>query len=598
MITQVRHDAKPRKPRGGSKPKTDEQLAETSSWRLAARRKAAKAQLHLERIRSRRRGGTRIYDPRKTILELPGYDPHADAAGFEFDPRRARAAIGWIQDHITHVKGELALEPLQLSRWEQGVLASIFGWYEVDTGLRRYREALVFVPRKNDKTTLAAAILAYLGFNEEEPGAELYSAAADRHQAAYVFGIAREMIRQDERIIDRARIYHASIVFDDGAATYKPLSREAGTKHGLNASAVVIDELHALRDRELVDVLVTSTAARRQPIVISITTSDWDRPGSICNEKHEYASKVRDGVIKDPTFLPVIYEASREDNWRSPAVWKKANPNYGKSIKVAYLRKACQRAIDEPAFENEFKRLHLNIRTEQAVRVIALDRWDHCGRFELIPDALVGRDCYGGLDIGATSDLTSLCLVFPDDDDQYDVLWWFWSPREKARFRSHRDRVPYLDWARDGWLTLTEGNETDYGAVRRDINAVGETYNIVDLAADRLFQGAQLCQELAEDGFNLVAFGQGFYDMAAPTAEFLRLVRRGTFYHGGNPIARWMASNLVVKGDEAGNVKPDKRKSAEKIDGLVASIMSLGRILARARKPAASVYEGRGLIEL
>ncbi len=258
-----------------------------------------------------------------------------------------------------------------------------------------------------------------------------------------------------------------------------------------------------------------------------------------------------------------------------------------------YLEHECWRALQSPTYENTFKRLHLNIRTEQDVRWLAMEKWDRCGG-KLDPAALNGKPCWGGLDLGSTADLTSLCLPFPDEDDSYCALWWFWAPQENAAARERRDRVPYVTWARQGYLELTDGDETDYRIIRQRINEIGEQYAIQDLAVDRLFQGAELCQNLDDDGFSVVPFGQGFMSMAAPTAEFERRVNRGELRHGDNPVVRWMASNVSVRMDPAGNMKPDKQRSSERIDGIVAAVMALGR--AMARNEHVSVYETRGVI--
>ncbi|MBL1219126.1 MAG: terminase large subunit [Planctomycetes bacterium] len=540
---------------------------------------------------------------------VPGYDPHAASGECVFDEQAARHALDFFSSCLTHVKGELAGQPFILEPWQEGIIANVFGWKRPD-GTRRYREVFIYVGRKNGKTLIAGAICLYMLFCDGEPGAEIYCAAAERDQAALAFDVAKQMVLNEPVLAGACGIYAKSIAIEQAGSCFKAISADANTKHGYNSHCVVIDELHAQRTPELVDVLVTSTGARRQPLIIYITTADYDRP-SICNDRYDYACKVRDGVIDDPSFLPVIYEANRDDDWRDPDVWKKANPNLGVSISEEYLKRECRRAVDSPAYENTFKRLHLNIRTEQDVRWLSLAKWDTCGgAFDA--ESLANQPCWAGLDLGSTSDLTSLCLLFPiggvdkaedgNDDDSdaevegYRALWWFWVPRENAEVRERRDRVPYLTWANQDYIELTPGDETDYRHIRKRVNEVGEQYQILEVAADRLFQGAQLCQDLADDGFEVVPFGQGFLSMAAPTQEFERLVNRGVLHHGDNPVVRWMASNVSVKIDPAGNMKPDKSRSAEKIDGIVAAIMALGRAIGREAVPHKSVYETRGIL--
>lgn len=528
---------------------------------------------------------------------IPGYDPFADAGACAFDEEAAARAIGFFADCLTHVKGELAGQAFQLEPWQRSIVANIFGWKRPD-GTRRYREALIYVPRKNGKSCLAAGICLYLLFCDGERGAEIYSAAAERDQAALVFDVAKHMVLSEPVLAGACKVFTKAIAIEEVGSTYKAISADANTKHGYNTHGVVIDELHAQRNRDLVDVLLTSTGSRRQPLVIHITTADYDRP-SVCNDKHDYAIKVRDGIIEDPSFLPVIYEATREDDWTSPETWRKCNPNLGVSISAEYMARECQRAQDSPSYENTFKRLHLNIRTEQDVRWLSMAKWDACGG-PINPDALVGQRCWAGLDLGSTADLTALCLLFPDtDEDFYRALWWFWAPADNAYRRERRDRVPYVTWSREGLVELTDGDETDYRHIRQRIGEIAERYAIVDMGVDRLFQGAELCQNLADDGIDVVPFGQGFYSMAAPSAEFERRVNRGEILHGDNPVMRWMASNATVRMDPAGNIKPDKQRSTEKIDGVVAAIMALGRAMAReAGGGKRSVYEDRGLLVL
>jgi len=513
---------------------------------------------------------------------IPGYDPAERAGDCTFDEAAADRVLGFFGEILHHVKGKAAGNTFALEPWERAIVANLYGWKRPD-GTRRYREAFIYVPRKNGKTTLVAGLALYMLTADGEPGSEVYSAAADRDQASIVFDVAKGMVLSEPELRSRCRVYPSfkSIQVDDSMSFYRAVSAESGTKHGLNPHLIIVDELHAQKRRDLVDTLMTSLGARDQPLAIFITTADFDRE-SICNEKHDYAKKVRDGIIDDQSFLPVLYEADKDDDWQDEAVWRRVNPNLGVSISVDYLQRECARAIEQPTYENTFKRLHLNIQTEQDVRWLILDRWDKCGG-PLDRDQYKGRQCIGGLDIGSTSDLTALCLLFdaPEDRAGYDLLWWFWTPRAGAEQRERRDRVPYLTWARQGWLELTDGDETDYEHIRRRVNEIADDYPIGELAADRLFQGAQLVQSLAGDGFNVVPFGQGYMSMAAPTVEFEKLVNRAELRHGDNPVMRWMASNVSVEMDAAGNIKPSKRKSTEKIDGVVAAIMAIGRALVR-----------------
>lgn len=528
---------------------------------------------------------------------IPGYDPWRDAGDCVFDEKRAAAPLEFIAGYMTHVKGELAGRPIRLEPWQQAPLVNIFGWYRPD-GTRRYRKVFYFVPRKNGKTTWVACVANYMLYCDGEPGAENYCAAADRDQASLVYGIAASMLHAQPELARHAKFYIVSKSVEVGTAVFRAISAESKTKHGYNCHLVIIDELHAQRDRTLVDVLETGTGARRQPLTIYITTSDFEREGSVCNETHAYATAVRDGTTgePDPYFLPVIYEASIDADWTDPDVWAKANPNLGISLKREYVEAECRKAQEVPAYENTFKRLHLNIRTEQATRWLVMEDWDACaGAIDM--EALKGRPCYAGLDLSKIADLSALVLVF-DDDPGYTVLPFFWCPEEAAELRERRDRgVPYLTWARQGFIEMTPGNAIDYRVIRKRINELALLYRIIDIGYDP-YNASHLVQELQdEDGLVMVEFRQGAKSMSAPSKELERALRAGELRHGGNPILRWNASNVSVRVDSNENIMPDKKSSAEKIDGLVATIMGIGRTMA-GEQDGASVYEERGLVTL
>ena len=465
--------------------------------------------------------------------------------------------------------------------WQKAIFYNLMGWKKAD-GYRRYREALVYVPRKNSKTTMAAALVLLVLFTDGEPGAEIYSAAAEREQARLCFEITQGMIRQSKEMVGQCQLFKYSTV--RGMSSYKAISAEAGSKHGYNAHLLVNDELHAQRTPDLTEALMTGMGSRRQPLVVHLTTADYEREGSICNTKHDYAHKVMSGVIEDSSFLPVVYEATRDDDWTSEETWKKANPNYGISVSKEYIARECKRAQDSPAYENTFKRLLLNIRTEQAERWLQLEKWDACDVLRmpamrrLHEDSLRGRRCYGGLDLSTTTDLSCLALVFPDDNgESFGVLLKTWVPNDGARVREKRDQVPYMQWIREGWIVATPGEVVDYGFLRYAIVEAAELYDMQEIAYDP-WNATQLCQQLTdEDRLPMIEHRQGMVSMAAPTKEFERLVIGGHLRHGGNPVLRWAASNVVVESDAAGNYKPTKKKSTERIDPVVATIMAVGR---------------------
>lgn len=523
------------------------------------------------------------------IQLIPGYDPVATAGDCVFDEKAAQLAIDFFPECLKHVKGELAGQPFILGPWEQAIIANLFGWKRSD-GTRRYRKVFVEVARKNGKTTLAAGIVIYVLFCDGEPGAEIYSAAADRDQAALVFQQAAGMVRQDSFLFDRATIFTKAIVLKDQSASYKPISSDANTKFGYNTSFAVVDEVHAHKTRDLIDALDTSTAARRQPIMFFITTRDWDHP-SICNEIEKRAIAVRDGVIEDPSMLPALWIAPRDADWTDEKVWALANPNLGVSVKIDDLREKCLQAKESPAFENTFKRMHLNMKTEQATRWLSVDKWDACVG-EVDEESLIGMECFGGLDLASTRDLCAFVLYFPEG---HQVLAYFWVPGDNAQKRERKDGVPYETWAREGFLELTEGDVADYDLIEERAKEAATKFKLRQLAIDR-WNSAQITTHLIDEGIDVVPFGQGFQSMSYPTKEVEKLVLAAKLQHGGHPVLRWNASNVAVthKRDAADNIKPDKDKSTEKIDGIVALVMAVGLAMA-APATAPSRYDTEGV---
>jgi phage terminase large subunit-like protein len=519
---------------------------------------------------------------------------------FWFDERAATGAVRFFERIIRHTKGEWGGQPFMLQPWQRDdVIRPLFGWKRPD-GTRRYRKLYLEVPRKNGKSTLSAAIALYLLFADlgpdgrSEPVAEIYSAAADRGQAGIVFEEAKRMVEDSPMLRREAEIYRGSIVVPKTRSSYKVLSADAFTKHGLNAHGVIFDELHAQPTPDLWEVLKTSFGSRRQPLMVEITTAGYDRE-SICWREHEEARRVIEGLEARDDLLPLIFGADEADDWTDPAIWAKANPNLGVSVKRDYLQSECDAARLTPAYQNTFRRLHLNQWTQQVTRWLPMEQWQACGAHDVDEGELAGRTCYGGLDLASTTDLAALVLVFPPQVEQepYQLVCRFWCPAEQIVERSRRDRVPYDAWARDGLIRATEGNVIDYATIAADIEALNEKFNIAEIAFDR-WGAVQMSQQLDGAGLVMVPFGQGFASMSAPSKEFLRLILDGKLAHGGHPILRWMADNVSARQDPAGNVKPDKAKSTGRIDGIVAAVMGLDR----ATRHNTSVYEDHGIFVL
>ena len=511
-----------------------------------------------------------------------------------FDGKAAMIAERFFDRMLVHIEGPMAGQPFVLEPWQRQIVRDLWGWKQVD-GRRRYRKVYLEVPRGNGKSTFAAGLALLLLAVDGERSAKVYSAAADKPQAAIVFETAEKMVAASPFLAPRIKPYrNRTMEFPESGSRYITLSSDAYTKHGLNPHGIVFDELHAQPNRELYDVLNTAMGKRRQPLMIMITTAGYDR-NSICWEQHEYARQVAEGVIDDPTFYPAIWAAGEDDDWTAPATWRKANPNYGVSVREEFLRQECITALASPAYQNTFRRLYLNQWTSQESRWLDMRAWDACGQ---APPDLAGRACYGGLDLATTTDVAAFVLCFPPakEGEPYWLLPHFWVPGDNMIERVRRDRVPYDAWCRDGLMSATSGNVIDYGVIERDIITLGVKYQIKEIAFDR-WGAAQMSQNLTAAGFEMVQMGQGFASMAAPTKEMLRLVLGHQVGHGANPVLRWMADNLVVEQDAAGNVKPSKAKSREKIDGMVAAVMALDRA-TRNGGEAASVYEERGVLTL
>lgn len=477
---------------------------------------------------------------------------------------------------LTHTKGPFAGQAFNLRPWQIRILKQIFR--TGPDGRRVYRQVLLMLPRKNGKTELAAALAIYFLLFDGEIGGEVYSAAADKEQAALVFNVAAQMIRNDPVLEALCEIVDSQkrIVHRKSGSFYRAISAEAYSKHGFNASIVVYDELHAASDRRLFDVLATSQGARAQPLLIAISTAGYDRH-SILWELYAHAKKVKETPALDPSFLPILYEAPAEADWTAERVWRRANPALGDFRSLEEMRIACARAREIPAQENTFRRLYLNQWTEQADRWLALTDWDACAAGA--PAPLEGRRCWVGMDLSSTKDLTALVAVFPGDDGQhFDVLAQFFVPQESIRERGLRDRVPYDQWSREGYLIATPGNVVDYEAVRRTLQDWAVRYDLLELAFDP-WNATDLVTRLSEqDGIVCVPMRQGFVSLSAPTKSLEKAVLSRTLRHRGHPVLRWCVSNVSVETDATGNLKPSKKVSTERIDGVVALVMAIDRM--------------------
>lgn len=525
------------------------------------------------------------YKPTKFMADTSSYDK--DAADF---------AVMFIES-LCHTKGTWAGKPFELIDWQEQIIRDVFGILKPN-GYRQFNTAYVEIPKKQGKSELAAAVALLLCCGDGEERAEVYGCAADRQQATIVFDVAADMVRMCPALNRRVKILASQkrIIYTPTNSFYQVLSAEAYSKHGFNIHGVVFDELHTQPNRKLFDVMTKGSGdARMQPLYFLITTAGTDT-NSICYETHQKAKDILEGRKHDPTFYPVIYGADESDDWTDPKVWRKANPSLDVTVGIDKVQAACESAKQNPGEENSFRQLRLNQWVKQAVRWMPMDKWDACS-FKVNEKDLEGRVCYGGLDLSSTTDITAFVLVFPplDDEDKFVVLPYFWIPEDTLDLRVRRDHVPYDIWERKGYLQMTEGNVVHYGFIEKFIESLGEKYNIREIAFDR-WGAVQMVQNLEGMGFTVVPFGQGFKDMSPPTKELMKLTLEQKIAHGGHPVLRWMMDNIFIRTDPAGNIKADKEKSTEKIDGAIATIMGLDRAIRCGNTNTESVYDSRGIL--
>ena len=531
------------------------------------------------------------------IRKLKKYTPTKfKAKTSKYNKEAADFVVNFIEQ-LKHTKGEFYRQPFDLIDWQEQIIRDIFGILKPD-GYRQFTTAYIEVPKKCGKSELAAAIALYMLCADGEQRAEVYGCAADRDQASLVFDVACDMVRLCPALERRCDIRRSkkTIEFPGTNSKYKALSAEVGAASGVNISCLIFDEIWVQKNRDFYQMMTTGTSdARKNPLHFIITTAGYDT-NSICYELHQKAVDILEGRKIDPTFYPVIYGADESEDWTDPKVWAKANPSLGITIGVDKVQAACDSAKQNPAEENAFRQLRLNQWVKQSVRWMPMDKWDICN-LPVSPEELAGRVCYGGLDLSSTTDLTSLVLVFPplDDEDRYYILPYFWVPAETLDLRVKRDHVPYDVWEKQGFLKMTEGNVIHYGEIEKFIEELGDKFNIREIAYDR-WGATQVSQDLDEMGFTVVPIGQGFASMSPPTKELMKLTLEQRIAHGGHPVLRWCMDNIFIRTDPAGNIKPDKEKSTEKIDGAVATIMALDRAIRCGVSGGTSVYDERGLL--
>lgn len=565
------------------------------------------------------------------LLAVPGYDSIKTAGPDRFfDATQAQTAIEFFPECLRHVEGALKGKLFVLERWQQAFIANLFGWMQLDEFgriVRRYRETLLYVARKNGKSPLVAGLGLLVFFTDQEAGQQGFIAASEKEQAGHLFRQCKGMIEAEPALSKRCKVYGGnatagqskSIVRESDNSYLRVIASDASGKHGGNTHLAIVDELHEQKNRDLIDVFQTSFASanRAQPLFVCITTADYDRP-SICNEKYDYACKVRDGVVDDPRYLPVIYELPRDADWKDEANWKLANPNLGVSVSMEYLRGECKRAQEIPAYEFTFRRLHLDQRTASANKCIPLEQWDACYDESIDVASLAGRECYVALDVGSRSDFCALAILFPHDDTEivvvekpeddtasvddgaddpqtmvrrsYTLITKFWLPADPVK-RDPRMQAQIETWGRQGYIRRTPGNEVDYDVMLADIKKILSPYEVAGILFDRAFEGIAIGQNLRKHyGDTVESFPQSITRMNGPFRELLNMLSFGRIHHTGDPVMRWMVTNVVA--EEKGElIKPSKEKSTEKIDGVTALVMALA---LGVRADAESWFEANG----
>jgi len=501
--------------------------------------------------------------------------------------KRRKVAGPWVDEDLAGMlpdffsslkqcKGEHSGKGLTLQPWQfNEVIKPLFCQMRPD-GLRQYRQAFLALPRKAGKTTLAAAIALYLLLADDEQGGEIVSAAADAAQASICFEIAKQMILQHPGYSRMCQVYRREIVNKTNGTIYKVISSTSATKHGYNCSGVIVDEVHAHPNRDLIEVLQTSVGARRQPILAYITTAGHDRQ-SICYEMWKYASQVRDGVVKDASFLPLIYAADKEDDWRKPETWAKANPGIGITIKEDYLRQACEEAQANGARETSFKTLHLNQWVESVETWIPSEKWNLCQAERPTDEDLLAAPCYMGIDLSTSRDLSAIVLAFSMPGGKIWLEPYAFAPRESIKERERKNLQRYDHWAAQGLIELIDGEVIDFRVIKKRIFDLAEKWSVRSVIVDR-WQAAQLSQEIAEAGLEVVGHGMSFYHMAPTTKLWEEMVATVRIQHPGHEVFNWCLANTVVEMDPSGNRRASKAKSTERIDLTIAAMLAVSRL--------------------
>lgn len=564
------------------------------------------------------------------------------ARGISFDKKAAQHVVDFF-GILRHSKGKWGKgkgEPFILQSWQVFILANIFGFKK--NGKRRFNEAHIEIARKNGKTTFMAGIGLYMLVSDDEPGAEVYSIATTRDQAKIVFDEACRMRVKSPYLASTVDTFRNNMNVLSTASKFEPQSAEAGTKDGLNVHCFIADELHAHKDRALYDNFKHGTASREQPLALSITTAGFNMLG-VCYDQRRIIEKILAKIVDAGSFdhifgyiacldVPDTETGKGGDDPFDESVWPKANPNINVSIDISYLRQEAAKAKVSPTARNEFLCKHMNVWVNQQICWMPLEAWAACNAAGPLArpinlrlaalEALKGRLCIGGLDLSAKIDLCAFALLFPPvkdkvelvprkqtqqeiwnrvpqqfdeviiskGDPKWSVLVWFWVPEDRIERRTKEDRVPYTAWKNEGFLGACPGSVIDHEYIYKEIKALRERFSFTDIAFDS-WNAQWIAKKMEGDGFKPEEAHMGYHTLSEPMKELMGLVLQKKLEHFGDPILSWNMSNVEATTDPMGNIKPDKAKSKEKIDGSVALIMAISRVIQNPKVASVSGWD-------
>ena len=521
---------------------------------------------------------------------MPGYDAVATAGdGDHFVQAKADAAFAFFSQALQHSKGKWAGQPFELQPWQKAIVGNLIGWQRAD-GTRRYRSAYIEVARKNGKSTLIAGLALWSLLASGENSPEVYCCASSRDQAAIVGDACKAMIRACPALSSVLEIYRNTITCAKNNGKISILSADAHTAHGKSPSCTIFDELHTAPNRDLWDAMLTGVGARQEPLTIAITTAGFDKH-SLCYEQNLYSQKVRSGTVVDRSHLPVLFGAPIDADWKSPAVWRAANPNLGVSVEESFLQSECEKAQELPGHEIAFRQLYLCQWTETKKRWISLESWAACAAPEIDEQYFAGKDIYIGVDLSTTTDLTSVAVITVDEEENVAFLSYAFCPENGIRRRARVDRVPYDTWASQGSLIATPGDVVDYEFVAEKIRMIAKIARSVKAVGYDPWNATQFAVGLQQEGLPMLEVRQGYRSLSESSKALEALVLGKKLKHGSHPVADFCMANTMIDTDPAGNIKPSKSSSTERIDCIAALVTALACMVHKDADNKTSIYE-------